>query len=396
MFHEKIFSFIIIFIFLFSSQNTWSGGDRVGNSGHGILVNNNKIRLLDFVLGGVEENLPPDNLIINKRISKALKSINLKNDTNHFLNTKILEIGRVLPVLGEILILAMENYHWSFVRDFPLYKISQDQVSVDVNIPNEKIVQVAIRNGQTIRIDYKLWNKMPALDRGGLILHEVIYSFMPVVELDGYYYIMPGGPGKKAIKKDGPYLDQDITAVRDLMALLFSSDISENQRAQSRLFSLLASSLDDSSSNFIITANGRLNPLLSKLDNRASLSDFTLQEQSYFTFWDTKKTSWPSKGYKSFLNHYDSLDWRPNTSILTELKDGFCRRRSSVSAFKAVTKGKVFLEGDFIFGKIKTSKGKRTRAYVRIDPRFVSGLNLISIDALTIFDRFNLCMQQIR
>ncbi len=174
----------LILTFLMLSSLSY-GGDKIGNGGDGVIMNN-KIYLLDLLEMGVEEKpyFNPSVIIqphILERISNEFSS--LEGIPLELTAKKLSEIYAIDQPLAMILLQTMELFEWRLVSK-SLVDIPDEDTPLD--IIRGELIQLAIRKGRTIRINLEAWNdnRFDEAHKVALIFHEVIYALMPPKYID--------------------------------------------------------------------------------------------------------------------------------------------------------------------------------------------------------------------
>jgi hypothetical protein len=158
------------------------GGDRGGNGGDGIYIDD-KLYLLDFVEAGIEQSpLIPDyvtpSLLTKLRVDMLFPQEGMPRA---LIAKKITELREgTFPFFGTLLLNVMELYQWRLVNS-KLIDIKDENTVLQY----EKLEQLAIRKNSTIMIDRALWEKLDEANKVGLIFHEAIYALIKPRVVDG-------------------------------------------------------------------------------------------------------------------------------------------------------------------------------------------------------------------
>lgn len=194
-----IFAGVVAILFVSSAA---FGAKEVGNGGQGVLIGR-KIVVLDLVESGIEEplfsDMPPQRGN-EARMEEALRGLNAPTA---LIAQKLQELGAYSPLLSDMLVFAAESYSWRLVSG-PLESIPDAGGVFDPG--GHRIVQLAVRAGRTVRIDAELWRQMDVRNQAVLILHELIYSLMPLKD---------AGNG---------FRSQDAVRAREVNAFLYTED----------------------------------------------------------------------------------------------------------------------------------------------------------------------------
>lgn len=188
------------------SQNSAVEGPGSGNGGKGVMING-KPYLLDLVEGGVEQNpffagKPAPNADLLRRVEKIFGSD--PNFPRTLIAAKLAEIQAQSYAAAQIILEAMDLYQWRLVNLAP-GMVNDQREGVQVN-PND-YRQIGKRLSRAIIIDRASWNLMDEGNRTALIFHEAIYAFA------------------KPFKGTDGYMHQDVGAVQEATAFLFSPEM---------------------------------------------------------------------------------------------------------------------------------------------------------------------------
>lgn len=164
-----------------------------GNSGNAVLMDDGKYYLLDFVEAGIENlsDLPQADISPSGlRPSPVVRQWGERHlsifpqSTQALILTQLERIETASPYAAAALLGALRMHSWSFVN-LPLKDILLDDGFL--SIPISRIHQVAVRNGQTIRIQKQIWDGMNSYNQMGLVFHEILYSLIqPEKDRDGF------------------------------------------------------------------------------------------------------------------------------------------------------------------------------------------------------------------
>lgn len=170
----------ISFLFLPILSCAAFGGTFVGNGGDGIEIDG-KLYLRDLVnlslhktpyFGAhIDSELPalPDPTVMSLEYSKKL------------LAQKLTDLNEACPSMGDYLLATIKYYNWVLV-DFPLTPITDPRDTIELP-PGTKVVQIANRLGNTIRIQADAWNRLNDENKIALIIHEAIFSLTKLTKV---------------------------------------------------------------------------------------------------------------------------------------------------------------------------------------------------------------------
>ncbi len=192
-----------------------------GNGGDGIFIGN-KIFLYDFVEQGIHEKPYFDNTIV---LPEHEITTLVENNLYMFpekirlrLATKLSEIFKIDKVFYSTLTLPIRYYSWAIINEFDLTEIDDEDGS-DLNIPRDRFRQVAVRNLKTIKINKNLINKMNTDNAVGLILHEAIYSIIPLKEITNSNQEKYNHQSSRKAREINSYLFKEAFAKKGLKGL---------------------------------------------------------------------------------------------------------------------------------------------------------------------------------
>lgn len=165
---------VLLISILFLTSLAFAGG-QTGNGGIGIFLNN-KLKMLDLVEYGVEDNPYFDNDIVSdplivERVERHFSKFNLVNVPIEKLSKKLTEVIKRDYKLGILLLGSICEYDWRLIST-ELRATNDDFSPVDKN----NLVQIAIRQGSTIHIDRKLWALLDDDQKTVLLFHEGSYA----------------------------------------------------------------------------------------------------------------------------------------------------------------------------------------------------------------------------
>lgn len=190
-----------------------------GTESHGGVgaVVGGKTYLLDFVESGIETNpIVASPAQLDQEIYNDVKSrvASVFSDITGFpsdlVAIKITEMWQLDPVAGASFLKAAEMLSWRVV-DRPLMQ-TEDGKSILV-LPGR--VQLAVRNGQSIRFYNREVAKLPRSHYAGLAVHEIAYSLIRPDRVSGEPAVWV----------------QSVERVREATAYLFSRDLTRKGRA---------------------------------------------------------------------------------------------------------------------------------------------------------------------
>ena len=151
------------------------GSGFVGNGGDGVELNG-QLYLRDLWSLGLEgsafvgtaidskQPLPPDSSSISFVYPQDL------------LTRKIADLNRACPGVGDYVLGSIKSYAW-VLEDFPLTPI-QDSDDPLLLPPGARLVQIANRFGNTIRIHAASFARLDDVNKVALIIHEAVYSLI--------------------------------------------------------------------------------------------------------------------------------------------------------------------------------------------------------------------------
>lgn len=172
-----------IFILLFISLSSFSGGGGVVNTGggHGVSLNN-KIYLLDFYNLGVHESihLPDCSDQTLSFHSQKLKTSGFVGSLNKAIVCTLNKFYNIDPVFAELIYQGILFHEWVFSNQALM---ATEHSSPYANTLD--IVQVAVRQSRYVHINIKYWKRMNLENKVGLIFHEVFSALTkPTVHLE--------------------------------------------------------------------------------------------------------------------------------------------------------------------------------------------------------------------
>lgn len=138
------------------------GGHEVNNGGHAVVCGKQAPRLLDFVEHKVEAKASGDHRLVVEKLLAKLATVDGKTAAQYQRRWAKWDAESEL----------LEGVELRQVRD-----------SLHTAVPKGcRLRQLAVRHQQPIggqkrfAIDKSLWDQLPAMDRAGLVLHELIYE----------------------------------------------------------------------------------------------------------------------------------------------------------------------------------------------------------------------------
>jgi hypothetical protein len=151
-------------------------GHSVGSGGNGIEING-KLYLLDLVEAGKEEDVYFDSTVAIEAsyASTAQLLFSKFPKARDLVARKLSEIARQDRWTATVLRKAFEMYAWRWVA-MDLVTIN-DYDGSDLEFTSNNLYQLAVRDGQVIRIDQKLWVRLTPEHQAALLFHEVVYAF---------------------------------------------------------------------------------------------------------------------------------------------------------------------------------------------------------------------------
>jgi hypothetical protein len=165
-----------------------------GNSGEAVALNG-KYYLLDLVEANLQntdyttdqafEQSKNDYSFMLRQVADSGYDSTLQ--TNCISQESINYLSHVLKKLpdysGIVLASAINSYQWRFL-DLPLNLLQDTNPTVSID-PSAQ-AQLAVRLGQTIKINRNIWKQMSIYNQVATILHEVIYATLaPLTRADG-------------------------------------------------------------------------------------------------------------------------------------------------------------------------------------------------------------------
>ena len=201
----KWLSFVICLLSL-NAVRAAPGGDVIGNGGDGVVVDG-QLYLLDLVEFGNHKRPYIDaNAKAEENDLATLSKVAHLPIDRALLAKKISEIRTISPILADSLVQAVRMYTWNLV-DYDLVDVGDENTIVD--LPR---TQIAIRTRKMILINQTAIERLDAINRVALILHEVIYAMiLPTRILD---------------RREWFY--QKSFVAREINAYLFSEDLHIN------------------------------------------------------------------------------------------------------------------------------------------------------------------------
>lgn len=163
-----------------ASTNRALGGDGV--------IENNKLYSLDLYLHGLHRNAYFDSNIVvsDNEFARAQQALPMFEDNIVWLFAqKLAEIRKVDAVFARKILLTAEMFTWSFA---PRALMNVYDEEFNLVIPDEMIVQLALREGKNIRIDSAYWNSWDGItidesNKVALIYHEILYALIRPTEV---------------------------------------------------------------------------------------------------------------------------------------------------------------------------------------------------------------------
>lgn len=157
-----------------------------GHGGYGVLIqegNKENVYILDFLenglVGGRRKPFFNKSLEVSEQMYKSLelisKDLNLSSDEEYLLALKLTEIENISPTLAYSFIAGIKLYSWVLINFDLNYT---PDFSTVIRIDDRQLVQLANRKGTNVRINEKLWNRLDAANKVGLIFHEILYAFV--------------------------------------------------------------------------------------------------------------------------------------------------------------------------------------------------------------------------
>jgi hypothetical protein len=218
--NKKYFLFLLS-ILIFKIANA---GHFVGNGGLGYKVAS-RVYLLDFLESSLENSAqtPEENSALY--INEINKIFPAKIYPNKLIAGKLAQIASKDPSFSNKLLATMKKYIWN-QSSLPLMRTGDESVST--NIDKDKLVQLALRRGETIYIDSNWWRKLDVKNQVGLVFHETIYGSLDM----GYFT-----NGFRA---------------REIVSFLFNSNF--NNKNGSELDAFLGHDIENSRFNLVNTA----------------------------------------------------------------------------------------------------------------------------------------------
>lgn len=153
-------------------------GNEKGNGGTGIRLSG-KLYLTDFVEAGVENDPYVNRAADCPEIREALGTkLSQLGSGASLVAAKLCEIQRISPGIGAALTYSLKSLTFRFV-DPDLTPI--DDLSTPLVIGKRQVVQLAVRQGTTVFINRNRLAELNFAHRAGLVLHELLYAWAPVV-----------------------------------------------------------------------------------------------------------------------------------------------------------------------------------------------------------------------
>lgn len=169
--------FLILILTCFNAEAR-RGGYVVGNGGDGFLLDDNETILLRDL---VEMNISPSDIQIDPLFLRPKLVELLKTKFSAVSPVPVEELALHLSKIYNedrrwtfILLRVIQAYNWVFVDQ----KLEPVPSGVTVQLPEERLVQIANRFLNTIKINRKAFLQMPKSHQAALILHEALYALV--------------------------------------------------------------------------------------------------------------------------------------------------------------------------------------------------------------------------
>lgn len=156
-----------------------SAGVYIGNGGEAVLKEGRWF-LRDFNEAGLNE-LPELQRVGPSQIPEfAFRELPFSEEVQTGLLLELTRIENIRPGLGWILLKAIRAHKWALIDD-PLKPVPEDG---GVTLPKDQAYTVANRFLNVIRLQKKIWPKLPLRHQVGLLIHEALFS-MVTADCDG-------------------------------------------------------------------------------------------------------------------------------------------------------------------------------------------------------------------
>lgn len=174
----KLFLSVTFIAMSLLSPPVWAG-DEGASGGDGVLIGD-KLYLVDLVEAGVEENPYIDETLqsskdyekVLARLQQPLQSLD-DALSNRLIALKIVEIAKLSVPMAMTYLQTIEAFQWHLVNH-SLIDVKDEDTAL--NIPLEKLVQLAIRRLHAIKVSKESWKKLNPLHRAALVFHEATYA----------------------------------------------------------------------------------------------------------------------------------------------------------------------------------------------------------------------------
>lgn len=212
---KTIFQVFAVLACVFMNQGALAGNEGAGGDGARI---GDAIYLLDLLEYGVEENPHVDETVRSHRSFETIKA-SLKTELQNFgsetfydiVTYKLLEAARMDYAVGYQIYAAIKLLGWRLVNH-DLVNIPDEDSLLEYG--NLDLIQVAIRRDKTVRISRESWALMNDKHKAATIFHEAVYTLM---------------------QPECDTCAQDSSAAREIVGMLFSTDIADSERFRSVL-----------------------------------------------------------------------------------------------------------------------------------------------------------------
>lgn len=169
-----------------TTTNKALGGDGV--------VEGERLYSMDLYVHGLHRRpyFDPNVTVSDAAFDRAQRALPMfEDDIIHLFAQKLAEIRGVDSVFAEKILLTAEMFTWSFA---PRALMNVYDEEFTVVIPDEMIVQLALRDGKNIRIDSAFWNgyddaQIDAANKVALIYHEILYALIRLNEVKASPYV---------------------------------------------------------------------------------------------------------------------------------------------------------------------------------------------------------------
>lgn len=158
----------MVFLLSFSSS---AGVIYVGNGGDGIVFGET-VFLLDLIQSGIHKN-PWYSSRIDSKWESSVKDLFSEDYPRSLIAAKLTEIAQKDRIVADILFNTMKAYNWS-MTSMALTNVPDEDSVNEFN--KYEMIQLAIRQNQSIYINYSYWLKMDPKNKAALIFHEAVYA----------------------------------------------------------------------------------------------------------------------------------------------------------------------------------------------------------------------------